>query len=183
MEYNPNETPKNPKPDDLSELIRHIDNELQKIKESVNDLYNSAHGSMYQYELGTTITISASDTYYPITSMSVGKLYGFTFASDTLTVDAGADGRYLASIEASYSDGGNTNFEIALSVNGTIDQHTAAHASTTGSLNTSASGTGIVDLVAGDAIQLEINNHTNTNNAVIEHASISLVKIGQTLKT
>ena len=66
-------------------------------------------------------------------------------------------------------------------VNGVVNEHSAFHASTTGSLNNAGAGCGIVDLVAGDDLQLGINNHTNTNDAVIEHASLTLVKIGQIL--
>lgn len=39
MEYDPNPTPTNPKPADLSELIRHLENEYNKLKYAINELY------------------------------------------------------------------------------------------------------------------------------------------------
>lgn len=39
MEYDPNPTPTNVKPDNLAELIRHLENEYQKLKYAINELY------------------------------------------------------------------------------------------------------------------------------------------------
>lgn len=140
------------------------------------------HGSMYQYELGTIITISASGTYYPITTMTAGLLKGITFASDQLTVAKGASGRYKVEIEVSLEraggGGGSALYEIALLVNSTVHQPSAAHASCNGALHSNIHGSGFVDLAVGDVLELGINNHTSTTNADIEHASLTLLRIG-----
>ena len=39
MEYDPNPTPTISRPDDLSDLIRHLENEYQKLKYAINELY------------------------------------------------------------------------------------------------------------------------------------------------
>lgn len=98
-----------------------------------------------------------------------------TFASDTLTV--GRTGIYMVATTASYADGGNTNFETAVFVNDVKNEMSACHASTTGSLNNNTAGTSIISITEGDEIQLRIVNHSNTNNVVIEHCSLTMVSL------
>ena len=133
------------------------------------------YGGFYQYEIPTTITISASGTYYQITGNSAGLLLDVTFGSDALTV--GQTGVYLVSTTASYSDGGNTNFETAVFIDGTKNEMSACHASTTGGLFNQCSGTAIISITADEVVDLRIVNQTNTNNVDIEHCSLTLLRI------
>lgn len=131
------------------------------------------YGGFYQYELGTIISVSASGTYYLITGNSAGVLNDVSFASNALTVTY--SGKYLVTTTTSVSDGGNTEYETAVFVDGVKNQLSACHAGTTGSLHSNMAGTAIISLNAGSVVDIRIVNHTNTNDPVIRHCSVSLV--------
>lgn len=138
-------------------------------------LTGMCYGGFYQYEVPTTITITVQGDYYQITGNSAGPLLDMTFSSDALTI--GQTGVYLVSTTASYSDGGNTNFETAIFVDGVKNEMSACHAATTGNLYNQASGTAIISITENQVVDLRIVNQTNTNNVDIEHCAVTLVRI------
>lgn len=138
-----------------------------------------AYGTMYIYSLGagaTTVTVSATDTFYEIGSgVSGGATKQFTFQNNKeLLCDCA--GKYIASVAASIEcAAANQEFECAIMVNGTANTSIAGH-SETASANkpTTVSACGIVTLTVGDVVSAAVLNHTATNNLIIDHLSVTL---------
>jgi hypothetical protein len=141
--------------------------------------HDGYYGGFHQYEEPTTIVVSVIDTYYQITGNHGHAQSGMVFASDALVIKDGAEGAYLCTWAASFSDGGNTTFELAIFVNGVQLEDGAGDAGTTGALHNGISSNTIIPLQAGDIVDLRLANHTNTNDCILQHCNLTLIWVGK----
>jgi len=137
-----------------------------------------AYGEMYQHDVPTTIPIATQNVWYNITGMSAGINRNVVFQNGN-ELKIGVPGTYMVAWSVSFKDGGATTYQIGVSLNGTIDDKTDAHATTVNPNDkTSASGHGIMQLAIDDILILQIQNNDNTNDPVIDHAILTVQRIG-----
>lgn len=138
-------------------------------------------GDMYQYDTGTTITVTTSGTFYDVTSMSSSYTVNVTFANTHELVVQKA-GIYKVDWTLSVSDGSGTpNVKAGIGKGGTIQQNTASESTLKGSGSLSVlSGSGFVDCAASDVITLMVSNETNTNNLTVQHCNVTLTRYDDT---
>lgn len=167
-----------------------------KIKENIRILHQSdivprtikpgaietCFGSMYGYKSAQTTTVSAADTWYEVTGglTSGGNLDGMTFPDDYYLI-TNYGGLFL--VHWSMSIGTSTAGDEVMGtvgVNNTANNLLTAQGSVSANnLYTSVSGTGILSLSTKDTISLFVQNDTAGRNVVMEHATVSLVRIGR----
>lgn len=138
-----------------------------------------SYGEMYANNAGTTITVSVIDTWYPITTgFSGGTNKNITFQNNH-ELKCNQSGvyslQYSVSMEAS---GTNKDTEYAVTINNVVQNNTTAHFhfQTSNSEVCIASG-GIITLAANDVVRLVVRNRTSATNLLMEHASLTLVRI------
>lgn len=144
-----------------------------------NTLITRAWGSMYQDDVATVITVSATDTDYIITGMSQGVLNGTTFDNgQELTITIA--GVYKIDWSVSFRcASANQEIEGAVGVNGVREPATSSHQKVlTGSDDVTIGGTGLLNLAVSDLVQIVIRNETSAANVTIDHANLSLVYLG-----
>lgn len=140
-----------------------------------NIINTKYYGSFYQRNGTTTVTVSATDTFYIIGGMTTGEVSNVTFQnSQELLIQTA--GKYAVNYSVSLSDGAGTpTIEVGVLKSGTIQANTATQADLSGAGKQSTfSGSGILSLAAGDLVQLGANNKTNTNNLTVTHANLTL---------
>lgn len=160
-----------PPPHKIEDFVFHWRNWLHEIYKHITR--QQPYGGFYQYELGTVIAVASSGVYYLVTGNSAGLLNDVSYASNALTVTY--SGKYLVFTSTTISDGGGTEFETAIFIDGVKNETSAAHAGTTGSLNSCIAANAIIDIDAGSVIDLRITNHTNVSDPIIRHCTVSLV--------
>ena len=136
---------------------------------------------MYQYDTGTTVTVSATNTWYEITTgwTDVGNGNDTTFQNSHEILIATA-GVYEVSWFLGITVGtAAQSIEGGVTVNGTIDTTTVNHVYiVSASQENSFAGGGQIALSASDVVALAVNNETGTNNITVEHAGLRLHCIG-----
>ncbi len=140
-----------------------------------------SHGAMYGDDIGVTVTISATNTFYEVGSgLSAGTVSpAFTFQSSK-QLKCNIAGTYLVVWHMSIvmASGANQHVEGTVMVNSTanLTMADAKHIQNT-SDDDMISGCGILTLAVNDVVKLCLDNETNTNNVVVNHASLSLVRV------
>lgn len=135
------------------------------------------YGSMYQYNAGTTIVVSAASTFYPVTGMSVGLLNGWTFSDPSLTCVQ--PGVYVVNYGLNSTGVTDNNIHTAVQHNGTDLPATHSDILTTSAGgHISMAGLGLVRVVAGDTIRLAVANFTDADDIPIDSASVVIKRIG-----
>ncbi len=137
-------------------------------------------GSMFQDNGGTVVPISTIGVAVVIAGMSVGQTNITTFLN-AKEIALSINGRFKIdwSISFSTAGGSNQNIEGRIGVNNVANAQGSAHrfigtATDKGSMG----GTAILNLDAVDRISIMIENDTDTQNIIIDHASLSLVMVG-----
>lgn len=146
-----------------------------KIKNNLEVVY----GEMFQDDVSTTVSVLVQGDWYDIAGMSTGLVQGVTFGSaKQLTVSQ--SGVYSCSYTCSLTEGaGTSSFDLSLAVNGTQIPKTHSHVTIKQSNQDSCcSGTSILSLNSGDIITLQISNQSSTNDPIISHANVNIIKIG-----
>lgn len=136
-------------------------------------------GSMYQDDVATVITVSATNTDYIVTGMSQGVLNGMTLDNGReLTIVTPGVYKVDWSISIRCASA-NQEIEGAVGVNGTREPATSAHVKIlTGSDDINMGGTGLLELSGSDLVQIVVRNETSTANITVDHANLSLVYLG-----
>lgn len=140
------------------------------------------YGEMYGDNTAIVVTIAAANTYYAVPTGLTQGLIGnsaFTFAASTLTcVQAGT---YLATWAMSLNPtaGIAQQVEGAIMLNGAYAPSTSAH-TTVGALadTQQIANTGFITLAVNDTVQLCVNNNSATNNIQVDHAGVTLLRVG-----
>jgi hypothetical protein len=140
------------------------------------------YGNMYIYTLGggaTSVTISATDTFYEIGSGYTGGLCnGFTF-QNSKELKCLVAGTYKINWSLALQCAtANQELEGAPMINGTANTSMAGHVEAK-TANTSAglSGSGIVTLAVNDLVSMSVLNHTATNNISINHVNFVIQRV------
>lgn len=143
-------------------------------------LINSlAYGSMYGDDVGLTVTIASAGVYYQVpTGLSAGSCNGFTFADSGLTCTVA--GKYKVDWSMSMDCAAAGQYiEGAVMINSTGQMNTVGAAELiTANKQVCTGGSGIITLAVNDVVYLCVENETGTNNIVVEHANLSLVRVG-----
>lgn len=106
------------------------------------------------------------------------------YQPSTLKVGAGGSGDFLVSYSVTAdAESSGKNFKTEISYGGVtaladLDTCVAEKLFGTGADYSSLVGTGIVTLVAGDYIWLQLKNTTDATDLVIRHANINITRIG-----
>ena len=123
-----------------------------------------------------TIDIETQDVHRNITGFDVSNLNGFMLQDDSLV--AQVDGKYKVDYWLSTAGGVKKIYESCIAVNG---EHQTPHAhrkqGAAGDIG-SMSGGGIINLTAGDIVNLQIRNTEGTQNVVIFNAGMRLIRVG-----
>jgi hypothetical protein len=144
-------------------------------------------GEIYAHDANDTLTISGSG--------KANKVQVTTFDTDGLSNNVTPDqanshitidksGIYLCVISISAESGSGVGFEAGFSAwknNGTDEfENIHAHRNLSGGGGDtgSISMSGIIDLVAGDTVEIWTWNETNTVNVIVDDITLSLVQIG-----
>lgn len=138
------------------------------------------YGSMYNFNVTTSVTIGVIGIYYRIDSgFTTGQTNLTTFQNNRELVVSKA-GRYKIDWSISFTTASaNQEVEGSVMVNNGVNEQASAHrfigtATDTGCI----SGTCILSLSANDVVALGVCNHTGTANISIEHSNLSLVMVG-----
>ncbi len=138
------------------------------------------HGSMYNHDTPTTVTISSSNTAVRIPSgFTAGQTKNVTFANARELVVLKA-GRYLIAWQISFQAAAGSNMDIEgfIMIDNVMNTQASAHRKIgTGTDTGSMSGVCILNLAANQVVSLGVLNETDTNNIVIEHANLGLVQV------
>lgn len=137
-------------------------------------------GGMYADNISQSVTISATDTHYEVGgSISGGNTNHMTFqnSKELKILDAGT---YLITYSISVQcANANQEIETSIMVNSTASARLSAHTNiTTANQPRVLSGTNPISLTVNDVVKFCVANHTATNNIVVSHANMSIVRIG-----
>ena len=138
---------------------------------------NQIYGEMCKYnDSGDDVTFGAGNTYYNFTFKDT-KLNGFTFEDNALIPII--SGRYHAKYSASGSGDANSIYKVVVAVNNIAENCTSSFFRT-GNTNdvVSMSGTGMIDILAGDKVTLQIKDITGAGSGKRYASNINLVRIG-----
>lgn len=142
-------------------------------------IYPGVYAGMYQEDIPTTITIGTANVDVIVDGMLQGLLHQFTFASSQLTASVAGDYKVDWSISFEMASGTGQQIEAAVFVNTARQGQTSAHRTIGNATDTGCiSGTGIIAVAATDTVELRVRNETNTVNIIINHANLSLMKVG-----
>jgi len=146
----------------------------------ISNSKNLVHGHMAQHAQGVTVTIVTQFVSVDIASgFTDGDGTGIVF-QNSKELKVLEPGTFLLNwnVSIELATGANVSMLGGISVNGTLDNLTTAHAlvSTANDL-INVSGVGDLVLAENDLIRLAIVNLSDTTNFVVEHAAITMFKI------
>jgi len=134
------------------------------------------HGELYATNNSTETTVSANDTWYQFTETVVGNCHGTTCSATTDDIDMTYAGSYrvVASMSLT-SPSGNQYIRMSVGVNGTTqDKCDIRRKVGTGGDVGAAAISCMLDLAAGDDIELYVLNESSTANILIEYLNLSV---------
>lgn len=140
-----------------------------------------SYGSMYFQDNVNATTISSTDTWVTITdTFTADAENGFSFSSNTLTLDTGYDGTFKVIGNATLQNVANSpNFEVGISIDSGVPEDglfNGCKVST--SIITAHIGVGgYVDLTGGTTLNLAVRNITDTSNVIIKHAQLIAIRV------
>lgn len=137
----------------------------------------ACYGDMYQYNASTTITVSASGTFYDVTGMSSNNAEGITFQNthELLILRAGT---YKVDWSCTLTDGSGTPIlSGAVGINGTAQTNTVGQEKVSSGDRACASGTGFITCAVNDVVTLMVANETNTNNITVYNCNLTLQRV------
>ena len=148
------------------------------IVSTVKDIY----GSMYADNVAETITVGLIDTSYEITAgfTTGAAIQGCTFGGAHY-VEVDHAGTYLIVWSLSLDTATAADeLEGGLMINGARQAAGTAHCFVpANSVSESFGGNAILALSADDEVSLFVQNHTAARDIVMEHGSLSVVRIGE----
>lgn len=155
----------------LYEMFRRIDILLSR---RPND-----YGEMYSENAAFAIVIAAGNTWTTVGGgFSAGTTNAFTFQNAS-ELKCNVAGKYEASWSLSLeTTGANDDIEGGVAVGGTIQTNTISHAKVaTPNEEFHLSSHGIISLALEDVVTIQVNNNTDGDDLVLEHANLLLVKL------
>lgn len=149
------------------------------------DINKISYGNMYVTGNTTAVTGVVTNTWYSLSgaTWSGGSTNGVTFSggTDVLVVNSSKSGKYLVLGNGRINrQTANALYQLGISQNGNTPSDGFYHGSCTQATETSSSISivGVLNLNAGDTVQLTARNITTTNNILISESSLTIYKIG-----
>lgn len=139
------------------------------------------YGAMGQVNVPTTVSVAVVDTDYIVDGMSAGYINGFVF-QNSQELKTITPGRYEGIWHISF-DVSSVGQEIegGIAVNGVRVDGSSAHAVTQSATEEADMGAPWpIDLAVNDLVQLVVRNVADTEDIVVEHASLTLKLIAGT---
>jgi hypothetical protein len=139
-------------------------------------------GSMYGDNIAQNVSITVVDTFVRIGGgISSGTCAGFTFQNDR-ELKCDIAGKYFItwSISAKTSAVANKEVEGAIMIGGVASTVGTAHAEVSpGGSNRpeTISGNGVFTLAVDDLVSLAVANRTDTTDIVVEHVSLTAIRL------
>lgn len=139
-----------------------------------------AFGQLYEDGAGTVINIATGGTFVKWVSSTVGLYSLTTPAADTddITIDSGGAGTYLIAFVVSYVGSASEIFHWAVYVQGVKQDMASSEIKVGASAMMSQSGTGLVALSDADVVDLRVTSAGDTRTATINHAQLTLLRVG-----
>jgi len=138
--------------------------------------YRPYYGNMWQYGDNTQVVITTIDVFEPIPDMNDGNQKGFTF-QNTQELKCTRAGKYKVDWNICFNDTNNTTWSGGILINDTIQNQTRGCRKLGANDVGSMGGTGIIDLVVDDIVELGMANHTSTSDAYIDSANLTLISL------
>lgn len=146
-------------------------------------LFDNAYGSLYEDGAGSNITITTANIFYRWTTSTVGISNLTTPSStwDKITINAGGGGVYRLSVHLSASSDNNDGLlHLAAFNNGTKLSNVSCEGYILNAAQELSIGiTGLVEMVAGDEIDLRVSGSHDGEVITVKHAGISLQRISR----
>lgn len=142
--------------------------------------YLKKDGSMYGDNIGETVTVSATDTYYEVPGgLSGGAENQMTF-QNSKEIKVLKAGKYLVNYAITTEVGAaGQEIESEVLINGNGQDNTSNHAeAASANKPVSLSGTGILTLAVDDVVGIGLSNHISTQDILVDHVNLTLVMIG-----
>lgn len=141
-----------------------------------NATINMIYGEVWGKEIGD-VNIISQGVYYNVTNVSLGETNGFTEADGKLT--AKYSGIYSVNSAWSFSGSANTEYHLALGVNGGRQEHCHAQRKIGTGGDVGSSSLSCIDRFnAGDVITLMIENVDSATDPTIHSINLNVVRIG-----
>lgn len=140
----------------------------------------SAYGELYQSSGTDSIAIGTGGTFYKWTASVAGltNLVTADTGDDDLTIDAGGDGVYKVSAQASITGFSNAEITMAVFKNGSIAPNLQCGRIMEPSvLLNSFSVTGLLDLEEGDVIDLRFTSDDEFDSVTVYKANLNITRI------
>jgi len=133
------------------------------------------YASAYTHNVSATLTLSVADTDRTIPGLTSGPAHNIVWTDNERFV-VSVSALYVVKYSVSFSGAvANDEFETGVVVGSTLKENTTAHRKIGAAFDVgNMGGTGIVTAAAGDSIALVIRNHSNANDAVIEHVNFTI---------
>lgn len=167
----------------LNDRFREVDiDQVELTDYGQTDLHRheAQYGEMYADNVSQAVAIAAGNTWTNITAgMSAGDSNAFTFQNNSELL-CNVAGKYAAQWSlAMDTTGANDDIEGGIGVNGVVQIKTKNHTfvQIPNEEFGLASG-GTLTLVVGDVVTLMVNNNTDADDLVLEHANLMLWKLG-----
>ncbi len=143
-----------------------------------NVFVNQIYGSMFQHDLGDTLTLGNTVDFFPIEDMNFGLSNGFEL-NGTDSLRAGVAGTYLVNWSISFADLANRSFEGGIAIDSIIQPATIAEVKMgTAADQVNFGSPGIISLDVNQLVSLEIRALVSSTTVTIEEASITILRIG-----
>lgn len=152
----------------LHDRFRHIDEDMV-----------DAYGEMYAENVAYTVTIAGANTWTVVDGgMTAGTCTAFTFQNSS-ELACNRAGRYMVWWSLSLeTTGANDDIEASVGVNGTQQSNMICHDFVvTPNEEFAVASHGIVLLALGDIVTLMVNNNTDADDLVVEHANLTLLML------
>jgi len=177
--------------DEIGSSFLSVDSDLEVIGD-VNYTGNITGGNFYYGEMWVhndtnfkpleIITQGVwTNVSFNITDASSGQtLNGFTFTDESNALTSLVAGKFKVSYSISVgNDGNNEEYEFAVAINDVLQNNTDSHRKigAAGDVG-NAGGTGFIDIVIGDMINLQTVNVDNSDDLEVHAANLNLVWIG-----
>lgn len=142
-------------------------------------------GEMYESSPnGTDYQLTSTNYYYGWSSATPGDVSGSPYVifeddptADKITIGADGEGVYLMNISISFWGTNNSNIEVAVFKNGTLQPEFQSVSTISGNDKDGTSMSGILSMYAGDYIQLAFHSQGNSDHIYVMYCNLSLSRI------
>jgi hypothetical protein len=141
-------------------------------------IFEPAYGGAFGHNISQTVIVSVADTYYEVSGLSqcLLNLVEFQSGKDLKVLSSGT---YKVTWSLSIrTENNNKEIEGGILVNGTLQENCTAHNEVVNKDKPVCMASGcFLKLNRNDLVTLGVSNHTDTDNVIVEHASVAIHKV------